>query len=535
MSNYPTWVKAIWITARGDPLRFDNRKYLQQVYTDQHPSIVYMKSSQMGLSERVISEAVWVAEQLGLNVLYTFPSMAQLQDFVQARLDPVIMASEYLWSRTETGDSKQVLKVGLKRFGKGHVYLRGSQNEKQIISVDADMVILDERDRFDSDNVPYIDKRLLASRLKWRREVSTPTLPNMGIHGAYLESDQRVWQLQCDKCKTWQELDFFTNVDFEKKEVVCKKCKTTIDRLKSGRWHITKPENTEVHGYKINGLYNPMRTIPELIAEYEKAKFEGFSSLQQFYNQVLGYPYEISGQSLTNSEIDACIKNYHLPYEESFKETYVGCDVGVDYLHVVVLLKLGEDRMRLIWANTVKKFFGPYDSLEAVIEKFKARYVVIDKKPETSQVRKMVEMFPGRIYAATYPNMKFDVKVYYVYDDIKYEVRIDRTVALDYLVSDIQNQRIELPSNIGMVDGFYDQLMAQVRVTERNKRTGVDSARWVEKGADHFLHTLNYARIAQIRGQVAKALLDYYVTPEKGLTPSFIDWIRVNGRRYTTK
>jgi len=48
-------------------------------------------------------------------------------------------------------------------------------------------VILDERDRFEERNVPYIDKRMLASKLKWRREVSTPTLPGMGIHKAYLK------------------------------------------------------------------------------------------------------------------------------------------------------------------------------------------------------------------------------------------------------------------------------------------------------------------------------------------------------------
>lgn len=531
MSDYFTWVKAIWVTGRGTPLDFTSRKYLVQIYQDQHPSIVFMKAAQMGMSERGISESVWVPDVLGKNVLYTFPSMAQLQDFVQARIDPVIASSEYLYSRTSETD-KSLSKIGLKRFGKGHLYLRGSQNEKQIISVDADMVILDERDRFDQDNVPYIDKRLLASDLRWRREISTPTIPGIGIHAAFTESDQRVWQVPCSECGHWQELDFFKNIDFEKRKLICVKCKSDkIDRLADGKWEITNP-GPDVHGYKINGIYNPMRSIEELIKEYDKAQTEGYSSVQQFYNQVLGYPYEITGQSLGTEEVDACKRDFYMPTTKYQKnQVYLGCDVGVDQLHVCVVEKISDEKMRLLWAGTVRNFFGPMDSLERIVNMYGIKYGVIDKKPETSQVRKMVEMFPGRIYAAGYPNMKFSVKDYYIYDDVRYEVQIDRTISLDYLINDIQNQRIELPANVGMIDGFYDQLLSSVRVTDRNKKTGVDQARWVEKGADHYLHTLNYARIAQIRGVIGKALLDYYVKPEESLAPNLVDWIRVNGQR----
>lgn len=491
-----------------------------------------MKAAQMGMSERCISESIWVPDMLGMNVLYTFPSMAQLQDFVQARIDPVIASSEYLYSRTGEVD-RSLSKIGLKRFGKGHLYLRGSQNEKQIISVDSDMIVLDERDRFDQDNVPYIDKRLLASELKWRREISTPTIPGIGIHASYMASDQRVWQVPCHKCGHWQELDFFKHVDVDKKLFKCERCGSNdIDRLDNGRWVATNSDS-EIHGYKINGLYNPMRSLEELIQEHERAQLDGYSSVQQFYNQVLGYPYEITGQTIKSEELDMCKKDYFIPatkYQKS--QVYIGCDVGVEVLHVVVLEKRTDEIMRILWAGTVHKFFGPMDSLQRIIENYGARYVVIDKKPETSQVRKMVETYPGRVYAASYPNMKFSVKEYYIYDDINYEVRIDRTIALDYLISDIQNQRIELPNNIGSVEGFYDQLLSSVRVTERNKRTGADQARWVEKGADHFLHTLNYARIAQIRGVVGKALIDYYAKPETvALAPSLVDWIRVNGQR----
>jgi len=493
-----------------------------------------MKSSQMGLTERLLSEAVWIADRLGLNVLYTFPTERHLQDLVQARLNPVLMHSDYLRTRIESIDDKysdkKVEKLGLKRIGKGYIYFRGSQNAKQIITVDADCIIIDERDRFDEDNIPFIEKRLLASKLKWRREISTPTEPNVGIHKSYLESDQRVWQIPCKNCGTWQELDFFKNVDFKKKVLRCIKCKRILDRFADGRWFITNPES-KIHGYKVNGLYNPTVSIQEIIAKYEESQSKGFSALKQFYNQDLGLPYEVTGQSIQTDELDACKRDYMIPFY-SAKECYAGVDVGVKYNHVVVLEKKSDQIMRLVWAGIVENFLGPYNSIEAVINRYNIKLLVIDKKPEVTKVKELMDKFPGKVYAVEYPpNVKFSVQEYYQWDDVNCELRLDRTISLDYLISDIQNQRIELPKNIEVVEGFYEQLKSVTRVTDKNKRTGVESTKWIEKGPDHYLHSLNYARMAQSRGSVGQALLDYYRKPQEGLTPSFLDWIRIQGER----
>lgn len=528
LGDYFTWITAVWVTGRGKPLDFSNRKYLVQIYQDQSPNIVYIKGSQMGISERLISEAIWLADQESMNSLYCFPAQAQLQDFVQARLNPVLEMSDYLKQKIDVEASK-TQKLGLKKIGKGHIYFRGSQNAKQIISVDADCTYLDERDRFVEENVPFIDKRTNASTLKWRREASTPTLPAIGIHMAYLNSDQRVWEIECKKCHTWQELDFFKHVDFEKKLVRCQECHKPIDRSSDGRWTPLNPKS-DIVGYKINGIYNPANSIPALIAKYRKARTEGFSSLQQFYNQDLGLPYEESGQRIQVSELNACKRNFMCPTKDG-KEFYAGVDIGIDKHHCVVATKTGKDTFKVVWAGTLSKFFGPVDSLEAVLNSYNVKVMVVDKKPETSKLMEMIEKYPGRVYATDYPMMKFSVQEYFQWDDVKYELRLDRTISLDYLIADIQAQRMELPQNIETVENFYDHLRASTRVTEKNPRTGIETARWIEKGADHFLHALNYARMACTRGVVGEALLDYYAKPAEGLAPGLVDWIRINGHR----
>lgn len=511
------------------------------------------KSAQMGLTERSLSEAIWLADIKGVNVLYCFPASSQLQDMVQARLDPVLLSSDYFRQRIgldakeegksdDKADQKMVAKMGLKRIGTGHVYFRGSQNQSQIITIDADCVILDERDRFMEENVPYIEKRLLASELSWRRDVSTPTRPGVGIDLAYQNSDKRIWQIPCESCGFWQELDFFKHVDFQRYCLRCEKCAEVMkNRLGDGRWLITNPEEKDVHGYKINGLYNPTRDIKYFIKKYRKAQISGFSELTQFFNQDLGLAYDVGGQSISPSEIDNCQRSYMLPMQVT-NNTYLGCDIGSSGVHhAAVVQKLSDNKTRIVWVGTVTKFQGPFDSIESLIRTFQVKRAVVDKRPEVSRVKELMELFPlGVVFAAEYPPMRFPVGEHAVWDDVKLEVKLDRTVAIDYVVADIQNQNLELPMNIKSVEGFYEQLRAVTRITERNPRTGVEVARWEDRGADHYLHALVYARVAQSRESIGKALLDYYTEAaptdilSSPLSHGLVDWIRINGQRINT-
>ena len=892
LRNFWVWANATWTTAKGTPLTFKNRNYLVDIFQDTHPDIIIMKAAQMGVSEYLVAQAVWICDQLGKNVLYTFPTGTQLGDFVQARLDPVLLMSPYFKKRLLESE-QYVQKIGLKRIGGGSLYMRGSQNEKQITSVDADCVddktevltsdgwkffkdlsgsesvatlnsegyleyqkpmyytnyewngdlvaienqqvnlavkpkhnlyirkqrqerfelveassvfgyahiefkkdckwrgkvvkdwvipesstkwearrpnwgrgreqkfqkiypkkelrikpflkflglyitegcvskqhsswyntvrlgqnrgealdeivgllnrlgysykiypsynpksdchevrihdtqlarylaslcgvgsrnkkipkqfleldsslleylfdglmlgdggsryfstaskqlkdgfeelvlkvgytsktstkaeraftapngkryisrkhyvisinskkltprinksdwklvpykgkvycvtvpngiiyvrrggvsqwigncvILDERDRFVQEHVPFIDKRLLASDMKWRREVSTPTFSGNparrnNIHAAYLNSDQRVWMIRCDKCKTWQELDFFKNVELKRKWAICSKCKKKIDRYKMGRWVAQNPDSS-THGYKISGLYNPFLSVEELIKGFNEATT--FSAKQQFFNQVLGIPYEVEGQRLGPRDIDSCKRDFTVP-DSTAKGCFAGADVG-NKIHVVVSQTLKErECARYVWVGTVNNFVGPSDSLEALINQYNIKCMVVDARPETRKVKDLVNLYPGRVYGAYYPTRKFSLKEYFHWDEIKDEVHLDRTISLDYLVSDIRSQRIELPSNIGVVSGFYDEMTAAVRITERNERSKTDVARWVERGADHYFHAANYDRIARLQGAAGDALLDYYKEPsEEAEAANLLKWVRLKGQR----
>jgi len=343
----------VWVNSRGEPLDFTTHKYLEDIYADQFPNIVYQKAGQCGLSERLISESVWVCDRLKKNSMFVFPNSSHLGDFVQARLEPVFQASEYLSQITDVMGAderrekdldvvKRVGKVQLKQIRSNFLYLRGSQNPKQIITVDADAVFLDELDRFNQNNVPYIDKRLLHSTLKWRRAASTPTYPGEGINRAYLESDQRVWMVTCSYCRLEQHLDFFTNVDRVKRITICSNCRSLIDRLKSGRWVVQNPTVKDIHGYWGNGIYNPRKSVAEMVDDYEKALVSGFSSMQQFYNQVLGLPYEAEGQTVLRSDLEDCAQNYQIPFHRHLPLKYLLQYYSKKYINISVVKKINQ-------------------------------------------------------------------------------------------------------------------------------------------------------------------------------------------------
>ena len=173
---------------------------LRDLYLDRHPFIVVQKGAQVGVSEWMLNQVLWAADTLlggRGNALYVMPTEAVMRDFVQARVDSAIAASAHLSARVHPElPVRAVDRTGLKRFGEAHAYFRGS-DRGQLITVDADIVLLDEFDRMDPETLALAQQRIASSRLGWLRAASTPSAPETGINRLFLESDQRHYLLPC--------------------------------------------------------------------------------------------------------------------------------------------------------------------------------------------------------------------------------------------------------------------------------------------------------------------------------------------------
>lgn len=467
--------QVVW-RARDARLEFEDKPWLIPLYQDNSRKIVVKKPAQMGYTEWALADSVSYPDQIKFNSLYIMPTGSGLNDLVQGRLDPSVQSSEYLVSRIG-----EINKVGLKQFANGMWYGRGANSPKQVISVDADGVWVDERDRIEDEMIPYLDKRLQNSKFKIERWFGTPTIPDWGIDKMYYEGKQFVWNVICDGCDTEQALNWGDNVDIKNKRVVCKSCKKHIVPYKLKGRYIAENPDGKFNSYYVCGLNSDRIDLPKLIDDM--ASGDEYR-VTQAYNQGLGLPYEPKGATITVEELYAC-RGEHLAPCKVEGGTFMGIDVG-RVMHVTILDK----NKRMIFIGS-----GSWEDLRTWIKEYKVSICVIDALPEINSVAQLVSEFRGKVYACYYSNPKLDKGKYYKWSIGR--VDVNRTASLDNMVSTIQQQELVLPKNLDNYKEFITHFKNMKRIViVKDDKTGEKEAKWVRAGDDHYAHSYNYALLA---------------------------------------
>ena len=486
---------------QGRPMRLIPA--LRDLYQDDHPFIVVQKAAQVFVSEYLINTALWIADtgQGGRgNALYVMPTQTQMDDFSQARLDKAIAESPYLQSRLfprppgRPGPARQ----RLKKLGQGYIYFRGADSRRQLTSVDADVVLLDEFDLMGEGVLELAQKRLASSNLRWLRVVSTPRLPEAGINSLFLQSDQRYYSIKCPGCGHAQKLEWEENVDQKRGLRVCcrRRCRKPLDLWAPGRWEEAAPGNDHVRGYHINRLYSPLANIPQMVYESQATTP---AALREFRNAVLGESFVPPGGQLSLDVLDCCRRDYGMP-DGTAEGTFMGVDVGAK-LHVVIRQALDED-----WVRSQAVFVGEVDTFEELsqlVNRYAVGSAVVDALPEQ---RAAVEF--ARRERSLRPAL-----AYYGRSDPGHRLasesgvrvcHLNRTETLEEMFHSFQTETAELPRDARSLGGrvrdglgeYYREMMTLTRQLEQNS-AGNWVARYVDNGkADHFAQAEAYCRVA---------------------------------------
>ena len=475
---------------------------LEELYRDSHPFIVIQKAAQVFASEYLINIALWAADtgqgRRG-NALYVMPTQTQMDDFSQARFDKAIAESPYLQSRLfppppgRPGPARQ----RLKKVGMGYIYFRGADSRRQLTSVDADVVVLDEFDLMGEGTLELAQKRLASSQLGWLRIASTPRLPEAGINDLFLHSDQRYYFLKCQGCGHAQRLEWDHNVDEKRGLIVCRRrrCRKPMDLWSPGHWEAAAPGNDRIHGYHLNRLYSPLANVPQMVYESQATTPV---ALQEFRNAVLGETFVPPGGQLQLDVLDRCRRDYTMP-DGSKAKTFMGVDVGTK-LHVVIREPLDDKRSRALFIGEVDSF----EDLEQLVERYHVRAAVVDALPEQRQAMEFAEKRPhyARVGLAYYG--RTDPGHELVCDNRVDVWRTNRTQALDEMFHSFLTEAAELPQSARLLGGrvrdglgeYYRQMMALKRKLEQNSM-GNWVARYDDaRKADHFAHAEAYCTLA---------------------------------------
>jgi hypothetical protein len=491
-----------------------------------------MKGAQLGITEVAINRAFYTIDILKRDVLYVLPTAINAADFSKSRFKAALLNSPYLESIfTDTNT------ISLKQAGGVNLYIRGSRGDSNLKSIPVSTLILDELDEMDQDQIWLALERLSGQRVKNIWAISTPKLPNKGIHRLYQQGTQERYMFTCPKCSKITEFVWPDCVEIIGESVTdprckdsylkCKECKGRIEKeekpqfLSTGKWVAYSNEcNPDHRSFHLNQLYSYTVSASELVI----AHFRGLgdeAAATEFYNSKLGQPYIGDGAKVTDDLIDDCLgshtKQDQPPRVGGERLITMGIDVGTT-CHICVvewfIEKMGRDvnaasTGKLLYEGTV--LAAEFDRLDNLMREWQVLACVIDAMPFTTDARRFARRFPGYVTLCNYRGGRTGKEMTVAEDELGTPTAtVDRTSWLDASLGRFHNKRIILPRDVSL--SFRDHIKSLVRIYEKDN-TGNYVASYADTGPDHFAHALNYAEMAlplaasYVQNQPVKAFL----------------------------
>lgn len=340
-----------------------HRPFQKQIANDVYPDVCIIKSRQLGFSELMVAFTIWWLDShssKGVNALYAFPTLKQMRDFVQMRLNSILDTIPYYRSLTNDVNSIEV-----KKIRDTYLTFRTSSVPRALEGVNADLVLLDEYDHVLPAAEQSADKSLSSSPFRLKRRWSTPTTKGMGIEALYEASDQNEWLIRCTHCNYDNLMSFDdynannleksgniqlvdpSGIDLTKRSVapdtyryVCQRCGKPLDRWYTGRWVPKYPEVTQTTGGRRGYRISQMDAV-WISASMLKQSELNARSKQEFYNYDLGMPYADTNLAVTYADIVG-ISTPRLPHKVMTRANYKYIVVGIDWgvKHTVVIAGL---------------------------------------------------------------------------------------------------------------------------------------------------------------------------------------------------
>jgi hypothetical protein len=465
--------------------------------------VVVTKSTQAGISTWAMVKMFHFSMNWSVRIFYTLPRQQDVLDLVTTRIDPMIKASPYLKAQLGTPDSAHA-----KMVGNSYLFFMELSVEPRMMPADA--LFVDEVDLSDPDNMSTALNRLDASRWKLSYYLSTPTVPNYGIHGLYNSSDMRQWMVKCPKCNYEQPIDWEVNLRVEgppsaptKVYYGCVKCNAeiTVPHMQTGRWVAEHPERSEdTIGYHVHQmLTTPAKTLYTLFRDPQ-------TKLIEFYRKRLGKPYEIGGGSLERD--DFLVSCFDEPYDfepgyDGESTYFLGADQGNELQVLVAKIPPRSNRPKIVHVELIPMDKG-FDRLAQLIQLYHIRRGVVDANPNRHAAMALTKKFPGRILVADYIEQK-DLWKASKGQNVSYleKVAINRTAGFDGLMESIKKGEWQLPGTPPTlhpdVELVIDHVTALKRdVESRKTQSGeIQVYVWKKLRPEHLAHAWLYMKTAK--------------------------------------
>lgn len=498
------------------PYSWEHHPWVRAMHDSPAPFNYAMKGAQLGVTEVLINLALYTIDQLKRDCLYVLPTALNASDFSKARFNTALKNSQYLNDVFTDTNS-----IGLKQAGSNTLYIRGSRGDSNLKSIPVSVLLLDEVDEMDQRAIWLALERLSGQIHKTVWGISTPTIPNYGVHKLYKDSTQEHFVFKCPRCIRRTELIWPDCVEIigehlhdprcHESFLKCKECGGKLvhqekpDWLRQAEWYATAENaNPEIRGFHISQLYSFTVTPGELVVAY----FRGFGDEAaniEFHNSKLGLPFIGDGAKVTDEDIDACLgghsKDDPRPRVGGERFITMGVDQGKwNYVEVDEWFfdQLSNDLNVSAKPKVLFEFkFHEEDwhLLDELMSEWQVLSCVIDADPQIMEARRFARRYPGYVHLCRF-RRGVTAKEIAISDDGDDApiITVDRTNWFSAALSRFrQPRRILLPRDISF--DYREHIKAPVRTYQKDE-TGNPQATYVSTSPDHFALARVYSEIA---------------------------------------
>lgn len=483
---------------------------------DANSSFIYaMKAAQLGVTEVAINRALYVLDRLHRDVLYVLPTALNASDFSKARFGAALQLSPYIKQMFTATDT-----VNLKQAGANSLYIRGSRGDSNLKSIPVSELILDEVDEMEQKQIWLALERLSGQLEKHVLGISTPTIPNYGIHKLYMTSTQEHFIFKCPCCGRRTELIWPDCIEIIGETVhdprchdsflKCKECKGKLEHrdkpfwLSDAEWVSTAPNaNPDIRGFHVSQMYSFTVTPGELVVAYHRGRGDEAAN-KEFHNSKLGLPFIGDGAQITDDMLDRCVGDHSIndprPVVGGRRLITMGVDQGkTGYISVVEWTLDRLDRDINAVANGKLLWFGKYGEedwsyLDDLMREWQVLACVVDADPNINEARRFARRFWGYVWLTRYRRGQTAKEMSIDEEDNAPLAQVDRTSWLSCALTrfKVQPSRIILPRDISLE--YRDHLKALVRTFEKDDN-GNPRMVYVNTAADHYAHSFVYAEM----------------------------------------
>jgi phage terminase large subunit GpA-like protein len=364
-------------TAESGKWNTDRTPYLREIMDCLSPKsspqkIVFMKGAQIGGTEAGLNWLGYIIHYAPGPTLFVNPSEATSRRNSKMRVSPMIESMPILKNKITAPTSRDTGNTILhKEFRGGSLVMTGANAPSGLRSVPIRYLFLDEVDEFpkdcgnEGDPVDLAIERTATFANRKIFMVSTPTLKDASrIEQAFLEGDQRFYEVPCPKCGHYQMLKW-AGVVFNHKRLTeaCYRCENCgalwhewqkPELLRRGHWVARNPL-AKIASFHLSSLYSPWVSWTEIAREFLSVK-DIPDRLQVWTNTKLAETWEnLAGAAIDPTSIMLRAEDFGNTLPDGVVCLTAGIDVQDNRLEVEIV---GWGRDEESWSIDYQIIYG---------------------------------------------------------------------------------------------------------------------------------------------------------------------------------